>query len=670
MNFFTNLPVKLKTILGFGVVLVILIGVSAVAFFEFVTIGHEVEEYSHAVHEAEVAAKVETKFLDLNAHAREFAALGKQEDAAAVDQIMGGMKTLLVEADKTYTEPELREKLLEATQAISKFEADFKHTIELQTELTSLVVNVLDKDGQKIVEDLDLLLKIAGEVGNADAAELVVVAREHALLAQLYANILIGRRDESYFARTEHEFEELEKALAKLDKALTSSNERKLFDEITVLLKEYEEGFAKVHKDQLELTTLADGEMVELAKTVTGDLEFLQNAAIKAENEIRAETLDTVALSEQFMVIIAAIGLVVGIVLAWLIGSGISNAMIRMSESMSELAHGENNVDIPGIGRRDEIGQMAEAVQTFKENAIERERLEAEQKAAQEAQSRRTREMETLITDFDGNVVGVLGHLSSSSEQMETTAQSMSSTAEEASSQATAVAAATEEATANVATVASATEELSSSISEIRRQVTESSTIAEEAVKSASTTKNEVESLVEEAKKIGEVVNLIQDIAEQTNLLALNATIEAARAGESGKGFAVVASEVKNLASQTANATEQIGEQVTTIQGAISHSAESILRIGEIIERMNAIGGSVSAAVEQQSAATQEIARNIQEASSGTQEVANNIIGVTQAAGETGSSAGQVLDASRAVKDETGRLRGTIDTFLERVRSL
>jgi methyl-accepting chemotaxis protein len=274
-----------------------------------------------------------------------------------------------------------------------------------------------------------------------------------------------------------------------------------------------------------------------------------------------------------------------------------------------------------------------------------------------------------LADDFETNVKGAVEIVASAAAQLESTAKSLGGSAEATTRQSSAVAAASEQAAVNIQTVASAAEELSTSIGEISRQVSESATIAREAVGQAQATDHQVEALSAAAARIGEVVRLINEIASQTNLLALNATIEAARAGEAGKGFAVVASEVKNLATQTAKATEDIGGQIAAIQTATTGAVSAIRSIGETIQRIDQIAGSIAAAVEEQSASTAEIARNVQQASAGTADVSSNIVTVTDAARQTGASAGEMLDSAGALGRESARLRDQVDRFLREVRA-
>ena len=364
-------------------------------------------------------------------------------------------------------------------------------------------------------------------------------------------------------------------------------------------------------------------------------------------------------------------GIVIGIILSWLIAqTGIVKPLAALSACMQTLAKGRYDIEIPGIGRKDELGGMAANVEVFRDNGKEAERLKAEQEEAKRrAEVEKRALMDRMAGEFEASVGGVIQQVAAQATQMQSSATAMSATAEETTRQAGTVAAASEESSANVQTVASASEELSSSIAEIGRQVSHSSQIAANAVAEANRANEMVNGLVTASQKIGEIVELINDVADQTNLLALNATIEAARAGEAGKGFAVVAAEVKNLATQTSKATEEISVQISGVQSATQDAVKAIGSIGTTIAEINQIATTIAAAVEQQGAATQEIARNVEEAARGTQEVSSNITGVTKAANDTGAASQQVLTASKLLGEQSVHLNGLVSKFLSSLRA-
>jgi len=391
--------------------------------------------------------------------------------------------------------------------------------------------------------------------------------------------------------------------------------------------------------------------------------------AILAEIDMAEVDIPANEMRNQMLMGVAVVLAIMGAI-GFFFARSITNPIGAMTRVMGVLAGGNLQAEIPSQGRSDEIGEMADAVQVFKDNAIEVKRLEEEQKANEDRAAKEKRDMMLkMANDFEGSVGGVVNSVSSAATEMQSSATSLSATAEQTSKQSTTVAAASEEASTNVQTVASAAEELSSSISEISRQVSQSTQISATAVTEVDAANAKVQGLADAAKKIGEVVALITDIADQTNLLALNATIEAARAGEAGKGFAVVASEVKNLANQTAKATEEISSQIGDIQGATEDAVHAIGSIGGIINQMNEIASTIAAAVEEQGAATQEIARNVEQAAAGTGEVSANITGVTQAAGETGHSAGEMLSAAGELSQQAEMLRSEVDKFLVNIRN-
>ena len=379
------------------------------------------------------------------------------------------------------------------------------------------------------------------------------------------------------------------------------------------------------------------------------------------------DTNNTLIVVLGIVALVATIGL---IAVGWVTAGHITRPILGMVNAMQRLAGGDRTIDVPGLGRGDEVGHMADAVQVFKDNAIKAERLSTAQAQDQQAREQRTQQLEKLCRDFDRQVTTRLETVIGAVGDMEGTAQSMSRVAEDTATEANHVSHASEAASSNVSAVAAATEELAASIAEIGQQMSRSREIAGQAASQAVATNAQIKRLAEAAQKIGAVVQLITDIASQTNLLALNATIEAARAGEAGKGFAVVASEVKNLATQTGKATDEISQQIGGIQNETSQAVHAIESIAGTINEINQITGGVAAAVEEQSAATKEIARSVEQAASGNQEMSSRIVTVTGAANQTGVAAGQLLGSSSSLAKEARDLRQEIEAFLSTIRAM
>ena len=342
----------------------------------------------------------------------------------------------------------------------------------------------------------------------------------------------------------------------------------------------------------------------------------------------------------------------------------IVGAVRQLTAAMTSLAKRDWSTQVPGTQRNDELGEMAHAVDVFKENGVAAELLAAEQAAERAAKDERALRREELTRGFEAKVGTLVGEVSAGSIDMQGAAKFMVETAGQTTQQAITVAAAAEQASTNVQTVAAGAEQLAASISEITRQVARSAAVAGKAVDDTRRIDGLVQALATGVEKIGEVVGLINSIAGQTNLLALNATIEAARAGDAGKGFAVVASEVKSLATQTAKATQDIAQQIAQIQEATRGAVGAIRGFGETIGEVSTIAATIAAAVEQQGAATQEIARNVQQAAAGTQDVTSTIAAVSDGASNTGTTAARVLGAAAAVSQRSDQLNAEVRQFI------
>jgi len=668
-GFFGSIKVRTRILLGFGAVLAVLLIISALGYKQFMGLGHNVDSLAVDVEKFSQISRIETEFLKLQMHARDFANKGLEASAKKVVEIAKELFPLIDEFTGTLKEGDQRKQVKNIRAALSLYLEDFGKAKVLEEDYKALVRDHLDPNGARLIEDLDQLLIEAAAEGNADAVIYITTAREHALKAEMYSNLVLGRSDQSYAPKVEKEFAALGTALESMGKTLHTKSEKKILEETVALFLDYEKSFASAHKDETLIAELVDGKMAQAGKEIARDAGIVERDIRTSEEAIRNITLETVASAEREMLIAAVLGLLIGGILAWFIGRSISSPIVGLTSVMGTLANGDLTADIPFLERGDEIGEMAAAVEVFKANGIRNKEMEAEaeeQKHQTEKEKRRV--LLEMADNFESSVGGVVNAVSSASTEMQASAQTLSATAEETSQQSAAVAAASEEASTNVQTVAAASEELSSSISEISRQVAQSTQIASAAVAEVNGANEKVQGLAQAAQKIGEVVALITDIADQTNLLALNATIEAARAGEAGKGFAVVASEVKNLANATAKATEEISTQIGGIQNATEDAVAAIGSIGGTIDQMNEIASTIAAAVEEQGAATQEIARNVEQAAAGTNEVSSNITGVNEAATNTGQSADELLSAATELSQQSELLRVEVDGFLNNIR--
>jgi methyl-accepting chemotaxis protein len=423
--------------------------------------------------------------------------------------------------------------------------------------------------------------------------------------------------------------------------------------------------------ENLKAATRLKAECVPLAETAMKAHAKMVDDFIAGSAKISDDLTEEANSATRMLWIASVVGLLLGLAAAMWIGiTGLARPIAALKTVMEAFARNDLKADVPGVERRDELGDMARTVEVFKKNGLEVERMKADQQATElrTAQQRKA-DMTKMANDFESAVGEIIETVSSASTELEASAGTLTKTAERAQQVTITVAAASEEASTNVQSVASATEEMASSVNEISRQVQASARMANEAVDQARKTNDRVGELSKAAARIGDVVELINTIAGQTNLLALNATIEAARAGEAGRGFAVVASEVKALAEQTAKATGEIGQQITGIQAATQESVNAIREISGTIEKLSEISSTIAAAVEEQGAATQEISRNVQQAAQGTQQVSSNITDVQRGASETGSASSRVLSAAQSLSRDSNRLKLEVGNFLNTVRA-
>jgi methyl-accepting chemotaxis protein len=528
--------------------------------------------------------------------------------------------------------------------------------------------DLLFTDGDKMAAGVQKFVDAADKTPFAQGA----AALESKVLLVRVANWrLLATRDQKGVATFRTNLAKAEQQIAELEKADLPAGLATMLGAVKAGVGKYSDAFEKASTNLLLGDELYYTAITPLTVSAIGKIDGVIEAIGKAFEITRTQTEDRISGTVSTQEIVAGAASLFGLLIAFFIARGIIGPLSGLTSGMKELAGGNFGVILPGLERKDEVGDMAQAVETFKVRAEERARDEAEAKVKQDlvaAQQRKT-DMNKLADDFESAVGEIIETVSSASTELEASASTLTATAVRSQELTTMVAAASEEASTNVQSVASATEEMTSSVNEISRQVQESARIANDAVDQARKTNDRVSELSKAASRIGDVVELINNIAGQTNLLALNATIEAARAGEAGRGFAVVASEVKALAEQTAKATGEIGQQITGIQAATQDSVNAIKEISGTIEKLSEISSTIAAAVEEQGAATQEISRNVQQAAQGTQQVSANITDVQRGASETGSASSQVLSAAQSLSGDSNRLKLEVGKFLNSVRT-
>lgn len=666
-NTLSNLKVRTKVYAGVGTLLLLAVGIAASGIYGLREVNGEVDQLQvlsantqsalHARVDLEVMRRSQLRYR-FDGDKAILATFNAARDDAAT-RLDGLTKVAATEARRILYAA-ARAKLVELDTAMPEFirvsDAAAEHRAKLRTAGDDLVAI------SKSAVEAALRSDSAGAAGAAHDMDGAV----HLIRATTWRNIVI--QEAAAAAIIKSAADRAQTAIVILDMsgdpALSQLLPRLRAALDTYLAAETAHTVAVATLDGIfntRMRVLIQSALDNLAEATT------QLQAAYREHNDRVDVLGDRTMWIQEM--LAGVAVVLGLLMAFALAQGIAGPVIGMTRTMRRLADGDLETDLPAIGRKDEIGDMAQAVLVFRTNATEARRLTAEQATAQAARQVRTDRIEALVSDFQSKAGQMMDVLAASSTELQATAQAMTGIAGRTTEQTSTVAAAAEEASINVGTVATAAEELASSITEISRQVSQSAQIAGRAQDDARRTDAIVRALAESSGKIGAVVSLISNIAGQTNLLALNATIEAARAGDAGKGFAVVASEVKSLASQTARATDEIAQQIGQVQSATREAVTAIGGIASTIDEINRIASTIAAAVEEQGSATQEIARNVQQVADGTQDVSRTIIDVSQGAQETGAAATQVLGAANELSHQSENLKSRIDHFIGEVRA-
>lgn len=668
-DFFSNFKIGTRLYAGFGVVLLLAVSLAARSGFGMHGMNLSFDEFGDMAEDALLIAELDIDMgglqVGVNRYLRTHSAADRESVAKAHERVVHGIE----KAHKEIHNPEQVKVLNEVVVLSTAFEKGFEQVVALVDKRNALVNDQLNVIGQNVSKNLNDLSGKLAKQGDYQTASLAGIVQADFLVSWVNVLRFLDLHDQASADKARAGFKKVQLSLTQLRSSSGGQN-NEILAAIEADELKYAQAFEQVAAVIREQDKILTGVIDANGKTISEKLHMIEQSANKEEHELLIATKTLSDTSEMQNLVLAGVTLLLGALIAWFIAKGITGPVVAMTSVMGRLADGDKSITVPSLNSKDEIGKMAKAVEVFKENAIKMERLQAERKAQElAATEEKKRAMNALADRFQSTVGGVVNTVTSAATEMTSNAQSLAATAEETSRQSAAVAAASEQASQNVQTVAAAAEELTASVAEISRQVVRSSQIALAAVEEATSTNSTIKGLAEAAQKIGAVVQLITDIAGQTNLLALNATIEAARAGEAGKGFAVVASEVKNLATQTAKATEEIGAQISAMQSATEVSVKAIEGISGTIGQLSEIAGTIASAVEEQGSTTQEIARNVQDAASGTNEVSTNITGVSTAADETGQSASHVLAASGELSRQAETLRRAVENFLVEVRA-
>ena len=663
-----NMKITTKLYTAFGVILLMLTILSAQSLTKVSELSGVFTKYRSAARQSLIANDLSKEFLIARMAVLKYRS-GKEDGVKEiVDEHMQKIDELTNGIDQLVDNEE-NLNLLKGILGYSKeYNKNFNEAINIQAKRHKLVAK-LDAIGPKMRKYITDVRESAYDAGDVTASNYAGAAQESLMLSRLYAGKFLLTNDPETYKRAQVEFKKSEERLDKLLSELENPNRRKLTIQAKKSISEYKRIFSEVF-DIINKRNSHYKILDTIGPKAAADALLVVNNVKNTQNTLGPQASSLFETIKKTTVILSIICLIIGLVASFFIGRMISSSIRMVTSDTQELAKGNLDLNIHGTDRGDEIGDIAKALQVFKENMIETKRLEAEQAKATDMDMKRAVKRDEITEEFQGNIQSLLSSVSEAMHLMSEANGVVAKSVDQTNEQATAIAAATEEASANVQTVASATTEMSTSINEISMNIQKSLEAVNTTGNTVAQTDQVVKTMSETSEKIGDIVGMINDIAEQTNLLALNATIESARAGEAGKGFAVVANEVKGLAAQTTTSTEEISEQISTVQ---TISQQAVKAMGDIQNEMNTIEElitSVTAAIEEQNATTSEINRASEMAADGTKEVAQKVSQVAEISNDTRNQANVMAETVQKAEETVMSLQENIANFLKDINKV
>ncbi|MAL41277.1 HAMP domain-containing methyl-accepting chemotaxis protein [Thalassospira sp.] len=607
---------------------------------------------------------ISREFLNARRHEKDFVLRKSEEYITSHSEAAASVRNGLEELAGRKEIGELIGQVDQARAAFEDYVSEFANVVELQRKVgldaSSGLIGEMREAASEVETALGKIAQLEAMLGLSNTKDISIAV----LKMRRDEKDFLATLDPVYVSNVDATAKEFDAAL---QKAGSIQDEKKA--ELAKLMTSYIADF-KALADAVLAREESLAQLSVYYSAVEPVLVELSNSIgeVAERMQMQAEEIAHTGVQVTFAIFIA--GALVLILLSIILARAIVRAITGLTGKMARLARNDFDVKLEEADRKDEIGEMGRSVVVFRENGLERQKLEAQQRELDEKQRKRIESQEKHIREFDNDVVAMMSEVGTAVQQLHAVSETLRSSAATANEQSTTVSAGTEEASSNVQLVATAATELSASIHEIAGQVSDTSQMAISASQRAQTTNEDIQGLNAAAVRIGEVIGLINDIAGQTNLLALNATIEAARAGEAGKGFAVVASEVKNLANQTAKATEDITLQINEIQQATLSAVEAIDEIVRMITDISERASAVAAAVEQQTVATSEISQNVEQAASATSEISSAMQGVSSAVAGTTEAASDVRGSADNLGRQSDSLSERIDQFLARMRAV